>query len=321
MTTYRDSLPQLERGPFLTDGGLETTLVFHQGLDLPCFAAFPLIRDAAGRQTLRRYFEPYLDTAREWDLGFVLDTPTWRANPDWGAKLGYSDLELAAVNRVSVAWARDLRDEFVTTTTPIVIDGVIGPRGDGYRADQRMDADQARRYHEAQIAVFRDPDADMVTAMTITYAEEAIGIALAAGEHGMPAVISFTVETDGSLPSGEPLGDAIDRVDAATGSSPAYYMINCAHPTHFAEVVAKGGAWTSRLRGIRANASAKSHAELDAAEDLDSGDPADLARRYRALLGGLERLAVLGGCCGTDHRHIQAIRDACVNPAAGNAPS
>lgn len=312
MPRYRHALPQLGEGMFLTDGGLETTLVFHEGLDLPCFAAFPLLRDDAGRERLERYFAPYLAIARERGAGFILDTATWRANPDWAAKLGYGAEELDRLNGEAVALAMRLREAQGTEAPPIVINGVVGPRGDGYQAGERMTVAAAERYHGRQIATFAAADADMVSAITMTYPEEAIGIALAARAEGMPVAISFTVETDGRLPSGESLGEAIEQVEAATGGAPAYYMINCAHPTHFEHALTAGGAWLDRVRGIRANASALSHAELDAATELDPGDPADLAARYRALRARLRHLAVLGGCCGTDHRHVAAIGEACL---------
>jgi S-methylmethionine-dependent homocysteine/selenocysteine methylase len=310
MARYRNALPQLNGGSFLTDGGLETTLVFLEGIDLPCFAAFPLAISDEGRATLERYFAPYLRTASDRGVGFVLDTPTWRANADWGAKLGYSREDLVRVQLASVALACDLRQRHGSQTQPIVVNGVVGPRGDGYRADLLMTAAEAQDYHSDQIGVFSGTEADMVSAITMNYAEEAIGIARAARAAGLPVAISFTVETDGKLPTGEELGAAITRTDAETASAPAYYMINCAHPTHF-DTVLSGGAWQQRIRGIRANASTQSHAELDAATALDSGDPADLGRRYKELRTRLHGACVLGGCCGTDLRHIEAICEAC----------
>jgi homocysteine S-methyltransferase len=312
MALHRSKLPQLSQGDFLTDGGLETCLVFQHGIDLPCFAAFPLVMSEEGRQTLRSYFIPYLETARERGIGFILDTVTWRANADWGEKLGYSAEALAEVQRASVAFARELRDAYAAPRTPIVINGILGPRGDGYKADSRMSADEAQDYHAAQLEAFRDTEADMVSAMTLTYPAEAIGIVRAAQASGLPVVISFTLETDGRLPSGDTLKDAIEAVDAATGSGAIYYMINCAHPKHFDDKVAAQGSWLSRIRGVRANASTLSHAELDAATELDAGDPADLGQRYRSLRQQLSQLCVMGGCCGTDHRHIVAICEACV---------
>lgn len=311
MAKYRDQLPQLEGGLFLSDGGLETSLVFHDGIDLPYFAAFPLLRTEEGREALARYFRNYLVVANARGLGFIIDTATWRANPDWAVKLDVGPAELDAINRDAVSFAIALREEFERSTTrPGIVNGVVGPRGDGYRVEQRMSAAEARLYHGAQIRAFKAAGADMVSAITMNYPEEAIGIALAANDAGMPVVISFTVETDGKLASGATIGEAITAVDLATGATPIYFMINCAHPTHFDNVLPEDEAWLGRIRGVRANASHKSHAELDEATELDDGDPDDLGRRYRALRRSLPRMNVLGGCCGTDHRHIAAIAEA-----------
>lgn len=301
------TLPQLHQDrPFVTDGGLETTLVFHEGIDLPDFAAFPLLDSAAGREALARYHAPYLDLAARVGTGIVLDTATWRANLDWGARLGYDADALAAVNRRSVDLIRGLADE--RPGLPTVLNGVIGPRGDGYVVDTAMSVAEAASYHSLQARAFADAGVDMVTAVTMTYVEEAIGIAQAATAVDLPMVVSFTVETDGRLPSGQDLRDAVEAVDAATGAAVAYFMVNCAHPSHFDHVL-DGGAWLERIGGIRANASAASHAELDEAEELDRGDVADLATRYADLRRMLPRLAVVGGCCGTDHEHVGAIAE------------
>lgn len=312
------SLPQLAGDRvFLTDGGLETTLVFHRGIDLPHFAAFPLLERPEGRAALRDYFLPYLATAREQGAGFILDTATWRANPDWGLRLGYDPAALDRVNRLAVGFARALREDAGDAPAPILVNGAIGPRGDGYAAGTLMPASEALGYHAAQVRAFAAAGADVASAVTMTYAEEAIGIARAAAAADLPVVISFTVETDGRLPSGQALGDAIEQVDAETLAYPAYYMVNCAHPSHFADVVAAGGSWRERIAGLRANASAKSHAELDAAEELDEGDPVALGADYVALSGHLPAVTVLGGCCGTDARHVAAVGAAWTAEAAG----
>lgn len=308
-TLYRKALPQLRGGLFLADGGLETTLVFDEGMDLPCFASFPLLDSQSGRAILGRYFARYLKIAADGGLGFVLDTVTWRANGDWGAKLGYDAAALYRVNRDAVAFAADLRGHLANAGQPIVIAGAIGPRGDGYVADGVMSEIEAETYHTAQIRAFADSEADFVGAYTMTNVPEAIGIARAAKAAKIPVVISFTLETDGKLPSGDALGDAIGAVDAATGGYPAYFMINCAHPTHFEQVIK--GPWVKRIGGIRANASAKSHAELDASTSLDGGNPEELGQQYRTLRRLLPNARVLGGCCGTDHRHVAAICHAC----------
>jgi S-methylmethionine-dependent homocysteine/selenocysteine methylase len=304
---YRDALPQLDDVPFLTDGGIETTLIFHDGHDLPYFAAYDLLTRDGGEDALRRYFEPYVRVALARGVGIVLETPTWRANPDWAMRIGHSGHKLEALNRRAVELLDELRDELETASTPIVVSGCIGPRGDGYVVGETMSADEAAAYHGAQIRTFSEAGADLVTAITMTYVDEALGIVLAARAAGLPAVISFTVETDGRLPSGRSLRDAIEEVDSRSEGAAAYFMVNCAHPSHFYDVLEPGSGWTDRIRGLRANASRLSHAELDEAEELDMGDPEELAHEYVALRERLPRLSVLGGCCGTDHRHIEAM--------------
>jgi S-methylmethionine-dependent homocysteine/selenocysteine methylase len=308
--SHRTSLPQLDGDLFLTDGGIETTLIFHRELDLPEFAAFVLLDDDKGLDELRRYYEPYLALARESGAGFVLESPTWRASPRWADRVGVSLEKLDELNRKAIELMEELRDGAGTGDAPVVISGCIGPQDDGYNPTETLSADAARDYHSTQIGTFADTAADMVAAITMTYPDEAIGVAQAAKDAGLPSAISFTVETDGRLPNGQDLGDAIQAVDAATGGAPAYYMINCAHPTHFEAALATDEAWPQRIRGLRANASTMSHAELDEAEELDDGDPDDLGARYAALRERLPRVNVLGGCCGTDHRHVAAICDA-----------
>ena len=286
----------------LTDGGIETVLIFDEGIELPCFAAFDLLRTTEGTEALRAYFEPYLEIARDHQLPFVLCAPTWRGSSDWGAQLGYSAEELAAANRRAVELMHEIRAG--NRDLEITVDAVIGPRGDGYVVGAEMSPEEAEAYHDAQIGALTG--ADTLTALTLTYAGEAIGIVRAARKLELPVAISFTVETDGRLPSGQPLRDAIEQTDAE--AAPDYYMVNCAHPEHFAAVL--DGDWAQRIRGIRANASRKSHAELDEAETLDTGDPADLAARYAKLRAKLPELELVGGCCGTDHRHIEAIAEA-----------
>jgi homocysteine S-methyltransferase len=303
-------LPQLTGEVFLADGGIETTLIYHQGLQLPEFAAFVLLDDEHGREELRRYFRPYLDLAADADLGIVLETATWRASRDWGRALGYSAEALAAANRAAVELVEELRADHSALRTPVVISGCIGPRGDGYAPETLMTPEEAEAYHSEQIDTFAETAADLVTAITMTHTGEAIGVARAAAAHDLPSVISFTVETDGRLPSGEQLGEAVRTVDEATGGAPAYYMVNCAHPTHFDTTLLAGEGWNDRVRGVRANASAMSHDELDAADSLDIGDIGDFGARYAALRRQLPQLSVLGGCCGTDTRHIDAVRRA-----------
>ncbi len=295
---------------YVTDGGLETSLIYHQGLDLREFAAFDLLAGPDGHDALARYFAPYVALARDRGLGMVVDTATWRANPDWAAVLGYSPWALAELNGRAVDLAREIAAGL--DGLPAVVDGVVGPRGDGYVVENAMSADEAADYHAVQIGTFAKDGVDLVSAITMNYVEEAMGVARAAQAAGVPAVISFTVETDGRLPTGQALHEAVDQVDADAGQDgrPAYFMVNCAHPTHFESALDVDGAWLERIGGIRANASRMSHAELDVAEDLDDGDPAELGEQHRALRDRLPGLRVVGGCCGTDDRHVAAVADA-----------
>ena len=306
----RSRLPQLDGGLFLTDGGIETSLIFEGGHDLPEFAAFDLLKDEAGTDALRDYYRPYLELARDRGAAFVLESPTWRASQSWGNAIGYSEAELDSLNRRAIALMEELRDEYRPDGAPWVISGNVGPESDAYWPKRLLDAEAAQEYHSTQIGTFADTAADMIAGMTITYPEEAIGIARAAAEEAMPVAIAFTLETDGRLPTGQALGAAIEQVDDATGSGPAYYGINCAHPTHFDAVLDPGAEWAQRIGWLRANASEQSHKELDEAEELDPGDPPDLGARYAALSEKLPRLNVAGGCCGTDHRHVKAIAEA-----------
>ncbi|WP_207514729.1 homocysteine S-methyltransferase family protein [Longitalea luteola] len=307
METTNHPSPVFSQKLYLTDGGLETTLIFNQGIPLNSFAAFELLTDEKGRQALATYYQPYLALAEQYRMGFVMESPTWRASSDWGFKLGYTHDELFALNRQSIQFIRALAAPYKTTLPHIIISGNIGPRGDGYKAENQMTAEQAKMYHLEQVKAFALADADIITAVTITYSDEAIGIIQAAQSFRLPVVISFTVETDGRLPGGELLREAIERTDQATASYAGHYMINCAHPQHFLHQLEEAGDWKNRIGGIRANASLKSHAELDESETLDTGDKCLLAEGYMQLFQLLPALKVIGGCCGTDHTHIEEI--------------
>ena len=312
MTRYRKALPQLGGDLFLTDGGIETTLIFHERLELPDFAAFDLLRTPEGEAALRKYFRTYAELARRLGTGLILESATWRASADWGSKLGYTAGALADANRRAIALLEAIRDEYAADRTPVVVSGCVGPRGDGYIPDRAMSERDAEDYHREQIATFASSAADMVCAITMNYAEEAAGIARAAQRAEVPVAISFTVETDGRLPTGQSLRAAIEHVEEATSKYPAYYMINCAHPTHFETVLPEREPWVERIRGLRANASRMSHAELNESPQLDVGDPTELGQDYARLKRRLAHLNVMGGCCGTDHRHVEQIASACL---------
>lgn len=298
-------LPQLRGRRMVTDGGMETDLIFHHGVDLPHFAAFPLLEDTPGQALLEDYYDSYAAIARAAGAGLMLESPTWRANPDWGDRLGYSTEDLARVNTSAIAMLAHLRERYAGTITDVILSGMVGPRGDGYRPGRLVDPGEAAGYHCPQIEAFAQAGADMVTAYTLTDIGEAIGIVQAARANGLPVAISFTVETDGRLPGGAPLAQAITEVDAA--ASPEYFLVNCAHPTHVERGLAQPGAWHERIVGIRCNASTKSHAELDEATELDEGDPQLLGTAHDRLKPLLPGLSIIGGCCGTDARHVASL--------------
>ncbi|MDC9822249.1 homocysteine S-methyltransferase family protein [Devosia sp. ZB163] len=297
---------------FVTDGGVETHLIFNEGQDVPDQSVYLLNMSEAGRAKMREYYRAYIPICQKAGQGFLFDTNTWRANPDWGTRAGYDAVRLREANQIAVAFCEEMQAEFAAAGVESIISGVLGPRRDAWRYDAWMTVEEATAYHTPQIEAFADTDADYVSAYTLTNVPEAVGIARAAEKAGVPVVLSFTLETDGNLPGGKPLGVAISEVDAATHWYPAYYMINCVHPIHFASVVRHGGKWVDRIGGLRVNASMMSHAELDNAPSLDTGNIPDLAQRYARVLPSLPNIRVIGGCCGTDHRHIDAICATCL---------
>jgi len=289
---------------FVTDGGLETDLIFNHGVDLPDFAAFPLLDQEDGRKLLADYYSEYAGIAAAAGAALVLEGPTWRASPDWGNRLGYDAAALDRMNRTSIEFLQELGSRWSDDVSTVVASGQVGPRGDGYRPGAAIDPDEAAEYHRPQLASFQAAGADRATALTLTDPGEAIGISRAGADLGLPVAVSFTVETDGRLPGGSTIGEAVAAVDAAC--PPAFYYVNCAHPTH----VARGmddGAWRERVHGLRVNASTMSHEELDESEVLDDGDPAQLAHDIAELRRLLPSVSIVGGCCGTDARHVAAM--------------
>lgn len=301
---------------FLSDGGLETYMIFDKGYDLPCFSAAVLLDTDEGRADLTAYFERYIDIAKVSQRGFILDTPTWRAGTAWSGPLGQTVQETITTNARAVDFVTRIRRLHETEDCPILINGLVGPAGDAYAPDAQISASDALLVHAPQIHALGKAGVDMISAMTLTHTSEAIGIVHAAQEIDVPVVIAFTLETDGRLPSGQPLEDAIRETDAATNEGPLYFMINCAHPDHFSDVLDKDATWAARIGGVRSNASRMSHAELDEADVLDAGDPVELGHLSAELLSCLPNLRVMGGCCGTDHRHLDCIA---THDLAGNA--
>ena len=294
---------------FLSDGGMETYMIFNKGYDLPCFSAAVLLDSEQGCKDLTEYFERYIKIARQTDRGFVIDAPTWRAGMAWAGQLGLTVTEIMDTNKRAVEFVSNIRSQHEDTSLPIIVNGLVGPAGDAYAPDSSIDEKDAFLIHAPQIHALGRAGVDMISAMTLTHVGEAIGIVQAAKEIDIPVVIAFTLETDGRLPSGQSLAAAIEEVDAATDEGPIYYMINCAHPDHFRGILNTNADWLKRIGGIRSNASRMSHAELDEAEVLDDGNPAELGQLSAELVSFLPNIRVVGGCCGTDHRHVGCIAE------------
>ena len=310
MSKYRKQLPQLSGGLFLTDGGIETTLIFQEGLELPYFAAFHLLREKAGREALVRYYERYIAIAKAeaW-------ASSWRARPGVQAPTGATSSATRATNgrgqpRLDAAHAGPARE--VTDATRA--DGGQRLRRPARRRLRSRPGDERREaetYHRRRSARFAEAGADMVTAITMTNANEA-DRRRKRGSEGRRSRRHLLHARDRWPSADRPsLADAIGEVDAATAAAPAYYMINCAHPPHFHDTLRTAQSWAKRIRGIRANASRRSHQELNEAPDLDAGDPLELGGQYRDLVRQHPQINVLGGCCGTDHRHVECISLAC----------
>lgn len=305
MAKYRNRILEFADTLLITDGGLETKLIYYDGIQLRDFAAFELLQNETGYQWFREYFLIFINLARKYNVGLILESPTWRANPDWFRKLGYTDEDMVNINRQAIELLSSLRDQYETEQRPILIEGCLGPRGDGYNPSILMSADEAQAYHSTQIRIFSQTNADLITALTLTYPDEAIGIVRAAKSVHMPIAISFTVENDGKLPTGQTLKEAIEIVDRETENAPIYYLINCVHPSYLQTILDTNESWRERIHGIKGNASKKSHAELDGSTEVDAGDPVDFAQYNQIYFKKFKHMNIFGGCCGTDSRHIE----------------
>ena len=293
------SLPHETAQKFLVFAATGTDLIFNRGVELPGFASFPLNEDPAARPVIVDQMRDLIKVAKQAGVGCIIDTLTWMANRDRAAPLGYDADRLAALNRDAVKMMRGLRDEYPDDDVLLAL--CIGPSRDPYARPEPMPVAAAREYHRAQIGSVSDLGVDLVNAYTFNQVEEAAGAVLAAGGYDLPIALSLVVETDGCLDNGQGLEDAIAEIDDLTDAGAAYFMINCAHPDHFSQVL----TGNPRLKGIVVNASRCSHAELDEATELDDGDPDELAAEVVRLVQAYPGLSVIGGCCGTDMRHLR----------------
>ena len=306
--------PQLSTNFSLTDGGIETSAIFNEGDQLPYLDIFDLLKNSLGCEALHNYFSSYAQLARKYELGLILENPTWRASQCWGDKLRYSTADLAILHRKSIQLLQDIRDEYETDSNPILISGCIEPRVDGYNSKELMTEAEAESYHSKQIKMFRSSAVvDLVTAITMTYAEEAIGICRAAENADIPVVISFSVETNGQLPSGQSLENAIEQVDYATNGAPLYYMIDCPDANHFDTVLPIREGWLERIHGLRANVSITNHGELNQVEELDDNNSVPLPFKYESFNNHLSSLKFFGDYSNTSICHQEKIYPVCLS--------
>lgn len=287
-------------------GGFETWLQYVDGFELRHFCAFELLDDSRGRACLTDYHRKLVEGAVDNGFGVINEGLHYRASRDWGELIGYSREGLEEINIRGIEFYKEFAREYETPETPMIVGGVIGPRGDAYDVGRVPNAAEAEEYHSEQILTFKKAGADQITAATFSSIEEAIGLARAAKAAEMPVVISFFVKQGGRLSGGETLEKAIAKVDAATGSAPAYYMINCTHPTEF-EPALSPGHWTKRLGGFMPNAVAMDTLSLCKLGHLEDGDPEELGGQMADLARRFPHVHVWGGCCGTDGRHIGEI--------------
>lgn len=315
MAKYREHVGELLRnGVVLGDSGLETTLIYDEGWELPCFATFPFMKSERGRQRLKQYWMDHIDFAENSKCSsFLLGGIGWRCNRDWGTKLGYSQSALDEFIRLSVSDQIALRAEKETDRIKILLVGNMGGRGDGYKPESLMTSEEARDYHRHQISTYKALEIDVLLFNTVSYIDEALGVAEAAKCLDMPILLSFTLEMDGCLPSGQTLADAIRSIDTATNSYPIGYLINCVHPGQALDhlLCYRSEAWTCRLLGVKGNASRKSHAELNDSLTLDRGDVEDFGECYRQLREVYPGMNIFGGCCGTDLDHLRSLCQHC----------
>lgn len=304
--TSDDKLPQTQGRFMACGGGFETWLQYVDGFTLRHFCAFELLDDARGVECLTDYHRKLVEAAVENGFGVINEGLHYRASRDWGELIGYSKEALEEINIRGIEFYKDFAREYDSPDTPMIVGGAIGPRGDAYNVGRTPDASEAEDYHSEQIETFKKAGADVVTAMTFTSVEEATGLARAAKSAEMPVVISFFVAKGGKLKTGETLEDAITAVDAATESAPAYYMINCTHPTEFTPGLTDG-PWSRRLGGFMPNAVAMETLDLCKLGHLEDGDPEELGGQMAELARRFPHINVWGGCCGTDGRHIGQI--------------
>ncbi|MCB8822139.1 homocysteine S-methyltransferase family protein [Microvirga rosea] len=297
---------------FLTDGGIETRLIYEFSLGLRDFASFPELFDSRGRAALRKVYTSYLDVAAQSGRPMLIGSPTWRAHPDGLRHAGFGEPDdLTRVNTEAVSFLRELRRE-MKLEKQVYIAGVIGPRGDGYRAEGAPQTEEAQHYHHAQARALADAGVDFLYAPTFASRTELIGVALAMAGTGCTYALAPVINGHGDLPDGSSLSEVISFIDATVQPRPLYYLTGCVHASTFSDAVADDDRlqplMPKRLVGMKANASALPPEKLNDLDHVEGDEPAAFARGILNLHNKYS-LRILGGCCGTDAGHIRALAE------------
>jgi len=301
------SFPSQKEGRFyLTEGGTETELMYKHGFELPHFAMFPLLENPEATSRMKEMFRSYLEVAAKHKTYALMGGLDYRASPDWGKLLGYSPEGLAEANLQSIEFLREIAKEYTSEIPGILIQGLIGPRGDAYQRNTTITENEAEDYHSVQLETLRKSNVDLALAITFNNIPESVGVARAAAKIGVPLAISLSLDSTSKLNSGPTLVEAITTIDKETDQSPEFYLINCSHPVEY-EPAIEPGDWISRVRGVRPNASKMEKLALCKIGHLEEGNPVELGQLCGDLAGRYPHMDIWGGCCGTWNNHLDEI--------------
>ena len=299
-------LPRVDGTYYLTEGGIETEIMYKYGFELPHFAMFPLLDNPEALTAMKGIWQRSLRAAADNGFNAIMNGVDYRASPDWGALLGYTPDGLASMQMRAIDFLRDVARDFEQDIDTIIISGTIGPRGDAYSRNETITADVAEEYHSVQLATLKKAGVDMAWAMTFNNIPEAVGTIRAAENTGIPIAMGLSLDSSSRLNSGPSMAEAVPEIDAQTNSAAAFFGLNCSHPLEF-EPALDGGEWMKRLRSIRPNASPMDKIALCKIGHLEDGDPDELAQQMLDVARRMPHMDIFGGCCGTDERHLSKI--------------
>lgn len=303
--------------PIITDGGIETRIMFETNLSMdPELQVAALVPDPDGAAALRSIYESYIKAAGEFGLPIVIGTPTFRASLNFARRAGHGGEEsVRELNVGAVRLLRQLRED--SDHRPIFIAGVIGPSGDAYTPGDALGAPEAAAYHRLQTEVLAEEGVEFLFAPTFPAVDEALGVAMAMGRSGLPYVVSFVLDTAGRVLDGTPLTAAIERIDNEALPPPLYYSISCVYPDVAARALEDAARDSKTLVGriaeLKANGSPLGTDELVRLDHIEATPPEPFAELLWSLHESHPVLRVIGGCCGTDDRHIRALAERMVS--------